>query len=62
MVDVANLCFVVVMGIALITQVLIPAIQGPISRLDPDLGDWLRDNSLELHAGHFVDTGKIFKI
>ena len=58
MVDIHNICFAIVMAIALVTQVLIPFIQGPIARLDPDLANWLRENSLEVHAKYFVDEGK----
>ncbi|XP_069957072.1 uncharacterized protein [Cherax quadricarinatus] len=57
MVELTNVCFIVVSGIALITQVIIPTIKGPMSRLQPELAAWLHEQSLEKHAGLFVDAG-----
>jgi len=55
--EVTNVCFVLVSCIALLTQVLLPALRGPIARVEPDLADWLRDHGLANHAGAFVDAG-----
>lgn len=62
MVELTNLCFVAVAVIALVTEVIIPAIRGPLSRLKPELATWLEENNLEAHAGLFVDAGNDHKI
>lgn len=60
MVELTNVCFVVVTIIALVTQVIIPAIKGPLSRLQPELATWLKDQSLDQHAGLFIDSGNSY--
>ncbi|XP_063585141.1 apoptosis-resistant E3 ubiquitin protein ligase 1-like isoform X2 [Penaeus indicus] len=57
MVELTNVCFVVVTAIAIITQIMIPAIRGPMARLQPDLALWLEEQSLEKYAGLFFDAG-----
>lgn len=55
--EVTNVCFVLVSCIAIVTQVLLPVLRGPIARLDPNLADWLRNHGLANNAGVFVDAG-----
>ncbi|CAL4137100.1 unnamed protein product, partial [Meganyctiphanes norvegica] len=55
--EVTNVCFVLVSCIALVTQVLLPALRGPIARVEPELADWLQEHGLARHAGAFVDAG-----
>ncbi|XP_045619348.1 apoptosis-resistant E3 ubiquitin protein ligase 1 isoform X1 [Procambarus clarkii] len=57
MVELTNVCFLVVTGIALVTRVIIPTVKGPMSRLQPELAAWLQEQALEKHAGLFVDSG-----
>lgn len=62
MVELTNVCFVVVTAIAVITQIMIPAIRGPMARLQPDLALWLEEQSLEKYAGLFFDAGNYDRI
>ncbi|KAK7065961.1 hypothetical protein SK128_026770, partial [Halocaridina rubra] len=57
MVEITNVCFAVVTAFAVLTQIMIPAFRGPLSRLHPDLAIWLEEQSLEKHAGLFMEAG-----
>ncbi|XP_042218383.1 uncharacterized protein LOC121863711 isoform X2 [Homarus americanus] len=57
MVELTNVCFIVVTIIALVTQVIVPIVKGPLSQLQPELAAWLQEQALEKHAGLFVDAG-----
>lgn len=52
-----NVCFVVAVAVAVVTQVLVPAVRGPLSRLNPDLAAWLTEHDLQHHAHLFVSAG-----